>query len=161
MMNVLLKKNKLSHLDTRYNIKVSKIQNHLLKVLKEVHRDTERRLINFKVLGDNLENDLIIRDYAQKQTNISEARVKELEIMLYKKRIEISNSKCIQKKIQCKIKKCRETLYDVKYAAICALQVQLVKKNKNKKKKFKEDDNTIIHMMRTINYNFLQNLIFV
>ncbi|XP_046822385.1 uncharacterized protein LOC124425707 [Vespa crabro] len=123
MKDVLLKKNKLSYLDTRYNIKVSKIQNHLLKSLKEVHSDIERHLINFKVLSPNLEKDLINRDYAQKQTNISEAHVKELEIMLYKERIEISTSKYIRKKIQCKIKKCRETLYDVKYAVLCALQM--------------------------------------
>ncbi|XP_035733011.1 cilia- and flagella-associated protein 157-like [Vespa mandarinia] len=123
MKDVLLKKNKLSYLDTRYNIKVSKIQNHLLKSLKEVHSDIERHLINFKVLSSNLEKDLINRDYAQKQTNISEAHVKKLEVMLYKERIEISTSKYIRKKIQCKIKKCRETLYDVKYAVICALQM--------------------------------------
>lgn len=123
MKKELLQKHKFNYLGTRYNIKISKIQNHLLKSLKEVHADTERHLINFKLLSQNLQKDLVNKDHVEEQMNISEAHMKQLEIMLYRERIEITTSNYIRKRIQCKIKKCRETLYDVKYAVICALQV--------------------------------------
>ncbi|KAF7401295.1 hypothetical protein HZH68_007115 [Vespula germanica] len=124
MKKELLQKHKFNYLGTRYNIKISKIQNHLLKSLKEVHADTERRLINFNLLSQNLQKDLVNKDHVEEQMNISEAHMKQLEIMLYRERIEITTSNYIRKRIQCKIKKCRETLYDVKYAVICALQMR-------------------------------------
>ncbi|XP_043487535.1 uncharacterized protein LOC122514664 [Polistes fuscatus] len=127
MLNNYMKEimNENLSLNTRYNIKVTNIQNHLLKILKEVHKDTEKRLINFNVLNQyNRENYFIDRDDAQTQTYSSEGHVRELEIMLQIERIKINNSKSIKEKIQCKIKKCRETLYDVKYAILCALKVQ-------------------------------------
>ncbi|KAF7398567.1 hypothetical protein HZH66_006464 [Vespula vulgaris] len=99
MKKELLQKHKFNYLGTRYNIKISKIQNHLLKSLKEVHADTERHLINFKLLSQNLQKDLVNKDHVEEQMNISEAHMKQLEIML-------------------------ETLYDVKYAVICALQMR-------------------------------------
>ncbi|KAI4504392.1 hypothetical protein M0802_000863 [Mischocyttarus mexicanus] len=70
---MLFKKKKLNYLDTRYNIKVTNIQNHLLKIFKEVHKDTEKRLISFNILNQyNPEKYSIDRDQAQAQTHTSE-----------------------------------------------------------------------------------------
>ncbi|KAK2587378.1 hypothetical protein KPH14_003095 [Odynerus spinipes] len=123
--DLLLKKNKYSYLTTKFNIKISKVQDRLLKSLKEVHEGRKQCLDGFNTFNIHDEGDkhLTDREFAQEQTCNYEMHVRELEVMLYREQVKLRTAKYLQHRTQCKLKKCVETLYDVKYAVICALKM--------------------------------------
>ncbi|KAG7202763.1 hypothetical protein KM043_009932 [Ampulex compressa] len=109
--------------DIRRNIIILKIQNSLTNFLKKMHGNMEQRLSKLDK-PEQFVNDyyLLAIENAKRKSYKCESHVAQLETLLHKEQGKLAVILYRQKRTDCKIKNCIETLYDLKYNVKCILE---------------------------------------
>ncbi|XP_060829767.1 uncharacterized protein LOC132914575 [Bombus pascuorum] len=107
----------------RENIVIAKVQNEVLERLKKKFYNTKGYLSSINILDPEAEQKyLILIENASREENDINFRFSSLKAVLHKERTKISVARYILKKLECKIRALLETIYDLKYNAMCLLK---------------------------------------
>ncbi|XP_012242137.1 uncharacterized protein LOC105680888 [Bombus impatiens] len=107
----------------RENIVIAKVQNEVLKRLRKKFYNTKGYLSSINILDPDAEQKyLILIENARREENDINFRFSSLKALLHKERTKISVARYILKKLECKIRALLETIYDLKYNAMCLLK---------------------------------------
>lgn len=105
------------------NIVVAKVQNEVLKRLRKKFYNTKEYFSFINVPDPAVEQKyLMLIEKARQEENDINFQLSSLKTLLHKERTKISVAKYILKRLECKIKALLETIYDLKYNAICLLK---------------------------------------
>ncbi|XP_043603510.1 uncharacterized protein LOC122576795 [Bombus pyrosoma] len=107
----------------RENIVIAKVQNEVLKRLRKKFYNTKGYLSSINILDPDAEQKyLILIESARREENDINFRFSSLKALLHKERTKISVARYILKRLECKIRALLETIYDLKYNAMCLLK---------------------------------------
>lgn len=104
------------------NIKISKIQNIIIKYIRKKFENAKKNLSHIPVPKHAGEYIILIEKTTSEQCNIH-FRLASLKTILHKIRLNINLAKHLLKLIEAKIRAVFETIYDLKYNATCLLKV--------------------------------------
>ena len=109
----------------KQNIVTAKVQNEVLKRLRKKFYYTKGYFSFINVPDSAVEQKyLMLIEKARQEENDINFRLSSLKTLLHKERTKINVTKYILKRLECKIKALLETIYDLKYNAICLLKVR-------------------------------------
>ncbi|KAK9303287.1 hypothetical protein QLX08_005046 [Tetragonisca angustula] len=107
----------------KQNIVTAKVQNEVLKRLRKKFYYTKGYFSFINVPDSAVEQKyLMLIEKARQEENDINFRLSSLKTLLHKERTKINVTKYILKRLECKIKALLETIYDLKYNAICLLK---------------------------------------
>lgn len=107
------------------NTVIAKVQNEVLKCLRKKFYNTKGHFSFINVPDPSVEQKyLTLIEKARREENDINFRLSSLKTLLHKERTKISVAKYILKRLECKIKALLETIYDLKYNAMCLLKVR-------------------------------------
>nr|XP_034184737.1 uncharacterized protein LOC117606432 isoform X1 [Osmia lignaria]XP_034184738.1 uncharacterized protein LOC117606432 isoform X1 [Osmia lignaria]XP_034184739.1 uncharacterized protein LOC117606432 isoform X1 [Osmia lignaria]XP_034184740.1 uncharacterized protein LOC117606432 isoform X1 [Osmia lignaria]XP_034184741.1 uncharacterized protein LOC117606432 isoform X1 [Osmia lignaria] len=110
-------------LHVKENIITIKIQNALLKCLKNKFKSTKGYFSSIDVPDRAMESKyLMLIENARNEENLTNVRLSKLNVLLEKERTRIGIAKYLHRRLNCKIKAAVDTLYDLKYIARCLLE---------------------------------------